>query len=163
MRALCTPSPPRRLLQPASRPLPGISIRLLVPRHRGEILNEDYAGDITLTTQFPITEFEAFQFKLRELSAGKLQAEIIETKESRIVLKNAQFERTIKIGGGRDAPVRREASPEEEIPPSEGGEEPRFDRKRDRRRRGRRRTVEEREEMRAEVVAEGSRWPLLFR
>jgi len=52
-----------------------------VPRHRGEILNEDYAGDITLTTQFPITEFEAFQFKIRELSAGKLQAEIIETKE----------------------------------------------------------------------------------
>ena len=52
-----------------------------MPRHRGEILNEDYAGDITLTTQFPITEFEAFQFKIRELSAGKLQAEIIETKE----------------------------------------------------------------------------------
>lgn len=56
-------------------------IRLLAPRHRGAILGEEFAGDITLTLQFPADLFEAFQADLRELSAGKLQAEIIETQE----------------------------------------------------------------------------------
>lgn len=56
-------------------------VRLLTIRHRGQILGEDFAGDITLTMQFPISEFDAFQLGLRELSAGKLQAEVIETKE----------------------------------------------------------------------------------
>jgi uncharacterized YigZ family protein len=57
-------------------------IRLLAPRHHGEILGEDFAGDITLTIQIPISEYEIFQIALRELSAGKLQAEVIETKET---------------------------------------------------------------------------------
>lgn len=57
-------------------------LRLLVVRHRGEILGEDFAGDITLTLQFPVSEFEVFQTGLRELSAGKLQAEVIETRET---------------------------------------------------------------------------------
>jgi uncharacterized YigZ family protein len=56
-------------------------VRLLSARHRGEILAEDFAGDITLTLQFPASEFDGFQHGLRELSAGKLQAEVIETKE----------------------------------------------------------------------------------
>jgi uncharacterized YigZ family protein len=56
-------------------------VRLLSARHRGEILAEDFAGDITLTLQFPVSEFDGFQHGLRELSAGKLQAEVIETKE----------------------------------------------------------------------------------
>ena len=57
-------------------------VRLLTTRHRGEIPGEDFAGDITLTMQFPVSEFDAFQNDLRELSAGKLQAEVIETKET---------------------------------------------------------------------------------
>jgi len=103
--------------------------------------------------------------------------EVVETKESRMVLKNAQFDRTIKIGGGREAPIRREAperDEEEPIPahfqeddaeapaPAAGGEQ-RFeqrrreggrgrDRDRDRGRHRRRRSHEEREEMRAEVT-----------
>jgi putative IMPACT (imprinted ancient) family translation regulator len=44
-------------------------------------LGEDYAGDITLTLQFPVENFEAFQKDMREISAGKIQAEVIETKE----------------------------------------------------------------------------------
>ena len=47
-----------------------------------EILGEDFAGDITLTMQIPLSEFDGFQLGLRELSAGKLQAEVIETKET---------------------------------------------------------------------------------
>jgi uncharacterized YigZ family protein len=57
-------------------------IRLLSTRHRAEILGEDFAGDITLTVQIPVSDFDAFQLGLRELSAGKLQAEVIESKET---------------------------------------------------------------------------------
>jgi uncharacterized YigZ family protein len=56
-------------------------LRLLVPRYHGEILGEEFAGDITLTFQIPVRDFEGFQWELRELSAGKLQAEVIETRE----------------------------------------------------------------------------------
>lgn len=56
-------------------------IRLLGTRHLGKILGEEFAGDITMTMQLPVDEFEVFQSGLRELSAGKLQAEVIETKE----------------------------------------------------------------------------------
>jgi uncharacterized YigZ family protein len=56
-------------------------VRLLVTRHRGEVLAEEFAADITLTMQFPVSEFDAFQLGMRELSAGKLQAEVIESKD----------------------------------------------------------------------------------
>jgi uncharacterized YigZ family protein len=57
-------------------------VRLLATRHQSAILGEDFAGDITLTIQIPVNEFDAFQLGLRELSAGKLQAEVIESKET---------------------------------------------------------------------------------
>jgi uncharacterized YigZ family protein len=57
-------------------------IRLVVGRQNGEILDEDFAGDITLTMQFPVDSFDAFQAELRELSAGMLRAEVIESKEA---------------------------------------------------------------------------------
>lgn len=57
-------------------------VRLLVSRQGGEILDEDFAGDITLTLRFPVDSFDAFQSELRELSAGKLKAEVIESKET---------------------------------------------------------------------------------
>jgi putative IMPACT (imprinted ancient) family translation regulator len=56
-------------------------VRLLVSKNSGKILGEDYAGDITVTLQFPVESFEAFQEVMREISAGKIQAEVIETKE----------------------------------------------------------------------------------
>lgn len=57
-------------------------VRLLVPRLRGEILDEEFAEDITITMQFPVDSFETFQSELREMSAGKLKAEVIESKEA---------------------------------------------------------------------------------
>jgi len=57
-------------------------VRLLSARHHGEILGEDFAGDITLTVQIPVSDFDEFQLGLGELSAGKLQAEVIETRET---------------------------------------------------------------------------------
>ena len=56
-------------------------VRLMVVRNQGEVLGEDYARDITLTLQFPVESFDGFQTELRELSAGKLQAEVIESAE----------------------------------------------------------------------------------
>lgn len=56
-------------------------VRLIVTKNHGKVLGEDYAGDITLTLQFPVENYEAFQSDMRELSAGKIQAEVIETKE----------------------------------------------------------------------------------
>jgi uncharacterized YigZ family protein len=56
-------------------------VRLMTARQRGEILGEDFGADVTMTLQFPVEFFGAFQNDLRELSAGKIQAEIIETTE----------------------------------------------------------------------------------
>ncbi len=56
-------------------------LRLVVTRQRGEVLGEDFAADITMTVRLPVDSFQSFQNDLRELSAGKLQAEVIETKE----------------------------------------------------------------------------------
>lgn len=57
-------------------------VRLVVTRNQGEVLGEDYAADITMTLQFPIASFDGFQNELRELSAGKLNAEVIESGET---------------------------------------------------------------------------------
>jgi uncharacterized YigZ family protein len=56
-------------------------VRLVVKRNQGEILGEDFAADITMTLQFPVESFDGFQNELQELSAGKIQAEVIESAE----------------------------------------------------------------------------------
>jgi uncharacterized YigZ family protein len=56
-------------------------IRLLVGRHKGTILGEDFAADVTMTLRFPLETFPAFQADLQQLSSGSLQAEVIETSE----------------------------------------------------------------------------------
>lgn len=57
-------------------------VRLLVTRQDGQVLAEDFAEDVTMSLQFPAAVFDAFQNELRELSAGKIQAEVIESKEA---------------------------------------------------------------------------------
>ncbi len=74
--------------------------------------------------------------------------EVFEVKETRVVLKNANIERTIKIGGGRDAPPRPPREAPEPVQYSDNEEEGRSSeeapmeqrQKRDRRRRHRRRS-----------------------
>lgn len=56
-------------------------IRLLVAARGGEILDEAFAADVTMTLRFPVGLFDAFQAGLQELSAGQLAAEVMETKE----------------------------------------------------------------------------------
>lgn len=59
--------------------------RLLVAEHRGEILDETFAGDVTLTARFPVKRFSAFRAALQELSAGRVEAEIVETDDATIM------------------------------------------------------------------------------
>ena len=56
-------------------------VRLLVARQHGEILDEDFAVDITITLQLQAASFDVLQSELRKISAGKIKAEIIESKE----------------------------------------------------------------------------------
>lgn len=54
-------------------------VRLLVTAHHGQIIDEDYAAEVTQTARFPVESLAGFQAALGELSSGTLQAEIIET------------------------------------------------------------------------------------
>lgn len=56
-------------------------VRLMVTRYHGKVLGEDFSADITVTLQLPVEFFEAFQKDLNEISAGKINAEVIETSE----------------------------------------------------------------------------------
>ena len=56
-------------------------VRLLVERHHGDVLDESFAADITMTLRFPVDDMDSFQRDLSELSAGTLSAETIETTE----------------------------------------------------------------------------------
>jgi len=61
-------------------------VRLMVGRTHGEVLGEEFAEDVTMTLQFPVESMDGFQNELQELSAGKLQAEVIETKETIVII-----------------------------------------------------------------------------
>lgn len=61
-------------------------IRILVEAHHGEILEESFAADVTLTLRIPVETMDRFQSDMGELSAGRLQAETIETTEALLPL-----------------------------------------------------------------------------
>jgi uncharacterized YigZ family protein len=61
------------------------NVRRVIEAHHGIILDEDFAVDVTLTCQFTVSGFAAFQAALQELSHGSLQAEIIGTDEASIM------------------------------------------------------------------------------
>jgi uncharacterized YigZ family protein len=56
-------------------------VRILVDKHHGDILDEDFAADITMTLRLPVENADEFQADLSELSAGTLRIETIETTE----------------------------------------------------------------------------------
>lgn len=56
-------------------------VRILVHNFQGEILDKSFAADITITIRFPVENAEQLQQELSQVSAGKLQLEIIETSE----------------------------------------------------------------------------------
>ena len=62
-------------------------IRTLAALQKAEMMDEDYAADITITLRLPVESFNSFQNALRELSAGRIQAEIVETTETVVALQ----------------------------------------------------------------------------
>jgi hypothetical protein len=61
------------------------AVMALIVGENGRILDETFAADVTITIQFTVEQFPAFQEKLVELSHGSLTAEIIETNEKTIM------------------------------------------------------------------------------
>ena len=60
-------------------------IRLLVRAHDGQVLQEDFAAEVTVTARLTVERFPAFVAALQEMSGGTLEPEIIETNEATIV------------------------------------------------------------------------------
>ncbi len=60
-------------------------LRLAVADHRGEVLDEEFAADVTITARFTAERLPAFQDALRELSSGAIEAEIVATDERTIM------------------------------------------------------------------------------
>jgi uncharacterized YigZ family protein len=64
-------------------------LRLLISAHHGELLEQDFAADVTLTARFPAEAFPAFQEALGQASHGSLAAEIVSTETAIIPLSPA--------------------------------------------------------------------------
>ena len=60
-------------------------VRLLIGEHRGQLLDEEFGGDIMITAQFEVERFEAFDQALVTMTHGTLSAEIIETNPDTIM------------------------------------------------------------------------------
>ena len=60
-------------------------VRLTVAAHHGQILDEDFGADVTVSARFAVEHLPAFQAALREMSAGTLEAEIVESDEATIM------------------------------------------------------------------------------
>jgi len=60
-------------------------VRLAVEVHGGRILDQEFGVQVTVTAQFAVEQFPAFQAALQELSNGALQAEIVETDENSLM------------------------------------------------------------------------------
>jgi uncharacterized YigZ family protein len=56
-------------------------VRLLVAAQSGEVLDEAFTADVTLSARLRVERLPSFQDALSELTNGKVHAEIIETKE----------------------------------------------------------------------------------
>lgn len=54
-------------------------VRRLAAAHRGEVIGEDFAAQVTMTARFPVQTLDGFQHELSEMTNGSVQAEIIET------------------------------------------------------------------------------------
>ncbi len=140
----------------------------LIVRSTKQSSDEEFTVDAVEVVSFGSALFYRSLEKPHPFLLPVADYQVVEGKESRVVLKNAQFERTIKIGGGREASFKKEAeeeSDEQHLPMGLEEEasdeptpmEPQGDRRRERRR-NRRRRHDQREE-RAPQEAQSSAEP----
>jgi hypothetical protein len=130
--------------------------RLIVRSTKHES-DEEFAVDAVEVVSFGRALFYRSSEKPKPFLLPVADYQVVEGKENRIVLKNAQFERTIKIGGGKEASFKKEPEEVEDqmipITLDEEAEEPipseaALEHKRERRRNRRRRGHEHREDQR---------------
>lgn len=128
----------------------------LLVRNSKQPTQEEYQVEALEVVSFGNSLFFRCQERTKPFLVPVTDYEVIETKEVRVALKNAPQERSIKIGGGREAPVRppREPQPISEAPAESSDSEPSDNmpprpqhpggdnKKRDRRRSRRRRSLE---------------------
>ena len=117
---------------------------------------EDYFVDAIEVVSFGHSFFFRSQERPKSFLVPVSDYEILEVKETRTVFKNVSHDRSIKIGGGREMPVRAqqqqhrepseepiyeesEVAPSEEAPQAQPSEQRMDNKKRDRRRSRRRR------------------------
>lgn len=60
-------------------------IRRLVQQTGGEMISEEFGGDVTLTIRLPVSRFEAFNEAVTQLGKGTIVMEIVETNPETIV------------------------------------------------------------------------------
>lgn len=131
----------------------------LVVRSSKGVSQEDYFVDAVEVVSFGHSFFFRSQERPKSFLVPVSDYEILETKETRMVLKNVSTDRSIKIGGGREAPPRHQQPLREEEPEQDALAESRpapqpdqqtgqRDRRRDKRRRGRRGRDRDRSDMR---------------
>ncbi|MBX7067276.1 MAG: hypothetical protein K1X28_08600 [Parachlamydiales bacterium] len=128
----------------------------LVVRSSKGASQEDYFVDAVEVVSFGHSFFFRSQERPKSFLVPVSDYEILELKETRMVLKNVSTDRSIKIGGGREAPPRqREEEPQDALaesrpaPQADQQQQPQHrDRKRDKRRRGRRGRDRDRPDMR---------------
>lgn len=62
-------------------------IRRMIPAYDGQIMNEDFAVEVTVTARFPSEKMEEFREALKESSHGNVQIVIVETGIALIPIK----------------------------------------------------------------------------
>ena len=65
-------------------------VRILVADQEGRILDEEFTADITLTARLRVEKLPGFQASLSELTNGKVQVEVVETKDALIPLAQSK-------------------------------------------------------------------------
>jgi len=111
--------------------------KLVVRNSKGND-QEDYYVDAVEVVSFGHSFFFRSLERPKSFLVPVSDYEIIELKETRMVLKNVSTERAIKIGGGRETPPRPQQQQQRDEPREEEQRPQQMDRKRDKRRRGRR-------------------------
>ena len=62
-------------------------LRRLVEAHGGRVLEEEFAGDITLSASFPLDRYDGFSASLKQGSNDTLQALVVSTQEELVPIK----------------------------------------------------------------------------
>ena len=60
-------------------------VRLLIKELHGETQDEDFAADVTIVVRLAASQVPLFRERLQELSAGRIEAEVMEVDDETIM------------------------------------------------------------------------------